>query len=226
MPRVLKKRRGLKFNYKIGEQTLVDKFLTIEDFVECTFPKDANPLAPNNGTEIFNIRFNGCPLKNNFNIVSIPELKEALINQKDIFAQTVYSKKKTAVCNEYIRKSVHSIDEVYDVVKDVMFNKDKNESRIILDGDVIKGNSQRYQTFFTKGLRCAKCGIEGKFFAKEKNLGDKSYHLNLYAVDENGNEVLMTKDHIIPLSKGEDNDISNYQTMCERCNFAKGNNEE
>lgn len=33
----------------------------------------------------------------------------------------------------------------------------------------------------------------------------------------------MTKDHIIPKSKGGADDISNYQTMCERCNEAKGN---
>lgn len=40
-------------------------------------------------------------------------------------------------------------------------------------------------------------------------------------IDENGKEVLMTKDHIIPKSKGGANDISNYQTMCKRCNEAK-----
>lgn len=40
-------------------------------------------------------------------------------------------------------------------------------------------------------------------------------------IDENGKEVLMTKDHVIPKSKGGANDISNYQTMCKRCNEAK-----
>lgn len=33
----------------------------------------------------------------------------------------------------------------------------------------------------------------------------------------------MTKDHIIPKSKGGIDDLSNYQTMCERCNKEKGN---
>lgn len=91
------------------------------------------------------------------------------------------------------------------------------------DGDLIKGNSQRYQTFFTKGCKCAICGIEGKYFAKERHLQDKAYHLNLYAVDDNGTEILMTKDHILPRSKGGIDDISNYQTMCKPCNEVKGN---
>lgn len=61
---------------------------------------------------------------------------------------------------------------------------------------------------------------------KEKRPKDVSYHLNLYAVDENGKEILMTKDHIIPKSKGGKDHISNYQTMCVRCNMTKGNNVE
>ena len=50
--------------------------------------------------------------------------------------------------------------------------------------------------------------------------------MNLYAIDENGKEVLMTKDHILPKSKGGKDEIDNYQTMCIRCNEAKGNNLE
>ena len=43
-----------------------------------------------------------------------------------------------------------------------------------------------------------------------------------YAIDGNGKEVLMTKDHIFPHNKGGKNNISNYQTMCVKCNVAKG----
>lgn len=126
----------------------------------------------------------------------------------------------------FIRKSVYSIEEIREFTKDVLFEKEKRNARVELDGDIIKGNSQRLQTFFTKGIECSCCGIEGKYFVKEKRPKDVSYHLNLYAIDENGKEILMTKDHIIPKSKGGKDHISNYQTMCVRCNMTKGNNVE
>lgn len=91
---------------------------------------------------------------------------------------------------------------------------------------MVRGNSERFQTFFTKGCSCVKCGIKGEFFAKEKRENDVSYHLNLYGFDSEGKEVLMTKDHIIPQSKGGKNHLDNYQPMCERCNKNKGNNME
>ncbi|WP_313069925.1 HNH endonuclease [Lacrimispora sp.] len=124
------------------------------------------------------------------------------------------------------RKELYSIDEIKKITKDVLFERDKKNAKIILDGDVINGNSQRYQTFLSKGCSCVKCGIEGKYFAKERTKDSRdSFHLNLYAVDKNGNEVLMTKDHIVPKSRGGKNYIDNYQTMCTICNYEKGNQE-
>ena len=88
---------------------------------------------------------------------------------------------------------------------------------------MIKGNSQRLQLFFTKGMKCVCCGIEGQYFAKEKNAGtEMSYHLNLYGIDKDGNERLITKDHIVAYSNGGKNHLDNYQTMCIDCNRLKG----
>lgn len=119
------------------------------------------------------------------------------------------------------RKGTYSIQEVYSAIKDHMFDQ-PGKAYVQLDGDEIKANSQRYQTFFTKGTKCVCCGIEGKYFAKECSPGDGHYHLNLYALDENGEEVLMTKDHIIPRSRGGANKLFNYQPMCVICNVNKG----
>ena len=85
--------------------------------------------------------------------------------------------------------------------------------------------NQKYEMFRDKGIICVSCGIEGKFFALEKpssHRASKRYHFNLYAVNEKGKEVMMTKDHIIPRSKRGRNHISNYQPMCEICNSIKG----
>lgn len=96
------------------------------------------------------------------------------------------------------RKGIYSIDEIKDITKAHLFYPINEKVKVELDGDLIKANSQRYQTFFTKGTKCVCCGIEGKYFAKEKGNNDKNYHLNLYAINDAGEEILMTKDHIIP----------------------------
>ena len=95
-------------------------------------------------------------------------------------------------------------------------------------------SSQRYQLFHEKGCTCVKCGLVGTYFALERpnavnkkgKLYTELYHFNLYGLDENGDEVLFTKDHIIPKSKGGKSSIENYQPMCYNCNHEKGNKEE
>ena len=92
-----------------------------------------------------------------------------------------------------------------------------------LDGDFIKGNNKnRYKTF-QNNLTCVGCGLEGEYFFKEryKDSNSNIWHLNLYGV-KNGKEILFTKDHIIPKSKGGLNTMSNLQTMCYGCNHEKG----
>ena len=65
----------------------------------------------------------------------------------------------------------------------------------------VERRDDRYLNFITNGFKCAKCGLEGKYVNLECNrkLGN---HLNVYAIDENGKEILLTKDHIYPKSKG------------------------
>lgn len=106
------------------------------------------------------------------------------------------------------RKSIYSIDEIRKEI-DVNSIEKKKDAFVCIDGDLIKRNSKRYRTFFTKGCDCSRCGIKGKFFAKERNINCERYHLELYALDSNGNEVMMTKG-------GRDSD-GGYLPLCENC---------
>lgn len=83
----------------------------------------------------------------------------------------------------------------------------------------IKNDSQRYQ-LFRENRTCVSCGLVGEVMKLEavSNLGVWTAHFNLYS--KSGS--LFTKDHIIPRSKGGPNCLSNYQTMCFKCNQKKG----
>lgn len=100
------------------------------------------------------------------------------------------------------------------------------------DGNLVKMYSLRLRTFKIHGTKCVTCGTEGTFFALERNHGPPNqpeanptgrYHFNLYGYNENGTEVILTKDHIRPKSKDGQDTINNMQTMCGICNCIKGN---
>ena len=112
--------------------------------------------------------------------------------------------------------------KINDVLPYISYDKKLKKIKIF-NGKKVKMFSHRYITFKEKGIKCEKCGIDGKFFLLERDekMDSDKYHFNLYAIDKNGNNILMTKDHIIPKSKGGKSDISNYQTMCTKCNLDK-----
>lgn len=90
-----------------------------------------------------------------------------------------------------------------------------------LPGYFVGVSSVRLKTFKIKGITCVTCGLIGEYFAIETSQGTSGYHLNLYAIKEDV-EIMMTKDHIIPKSKGGTWRLSNMQPMCAPCNVEKG----
>ena len=116
-----------------------------------------------------------------------------------------------------IRKETYSVDVVLEHIRN-------SNHRVVLDGDSVRVKGVRMLSFLRNGITCVSCGVKGVFFAKEKtSKADRSFHLNLYGIKENGKEVLMTRDHIYPRSLGGSEDITNMQTMCQCCNSRKGN---
>jgi len=85
---------------------------------------------------------------------------------------------------------------------------------------LVKMNSQRY-FMFKENLCCVCCGLKGSRMFLEYHPYDMTPHFNLYGVD-NGELILMTKDHILAKALGGEDRHSNYQTMCSVCNGLKG----
>lgn len=91
------------------------------------------------------------------------------------------------------------------------------------DGVQVNMDSLRYATFKRCGVKCCWCGIEGSFFLLQARPDERPGigHFNLYALDRDKALVLMTKDHVIPKSKGGGDKAKNLVTMCCNCNFLK-----
>lgn len=125
----------------------------------------------------------------------------------------------------------YSIEEVFQMIgednlKTECYNKSSKsvENQIEVDGYTVYTRSLRYMTFYQKGCKCCVCGKEGTHFTLDESHSDNPMrkHFNLRADDG----TLITKDHIIPKSRGGRDHISNMQTMCCVCNKAKGNHME
>lgn len=124
------------------------------------------------------------------------------------------------------RIKTFSIEEVEEMVREDVINSeckniDKNcKHNVQVEGHNVYTTSLRYKTFIEKGYTCVCCGRTGAYYALEKSTGSNQNraHFNLYSDDD----VLMTKDHILPKSKGGRDCIENMQTMCTVCNSAKG----
>lgn len=148
--------KGLRFNYKIDGKVLMDKYQTIDDFLSTEFPKNDNPLSPTLNTEITGIKWNGSTISISNKIHTVKDLTDLLSkeNVENIFISNrdVRLHKIKPKHDDLIRKSTYSIEYVHSKVKDVLFEKDKRNAKVDFDGDLIKGNSQRYQTFFYKRL--------------------------------------------------------------------------
>ena len=136
-----------------------------------------------------------------------------MVRAKDVY-DVGYILERLPTLN-YVNLKEEALDNLRRVKKDSKF--------MVLGDDEVNIYSLRLYTFKSKGIKCVTCGIEGQFFAKEKHINDNRYHLNLYAIDSNGDEVLMTKDHVIPKCIGGRNNLNNMQPMCKVCNENKGN---
>lgn len=82
---------------------------------------------------------------------------------------------------------------------------------------LINTHSQRLKCFKRNPI-CAYCDRVGALWLLQKQSSDTDWCLNLYAIDPNDKLVLMTRDHIFPISRGGGDGLYNSTTSCEPCN--------
>jgi len=106
---------------------------------------------------------------------------------------------------------------------DTLFNFIKNNPAegYYVDVDGNRSKLRRAKILMEIGLDCVECHLKGKFFALER-WPDNSLHLDLYGIDEAGDEILITIDHILAKYNGGKDELSNYATLCKVCNELKG----
>ncbi len=123
--------------------------------------------------------------------------------------------------SDYVRLGKYEID---DVLKHVSLNPEDKPKNVRFNGHRIFMGSKRYQNFKAHGNICVECGLVGTHFYLErhKNQMSGNYHFNMYGLNSDGEEVMLTKDHIVPKAKGGLDEIINFQVMCSPCNSKKG----
>lgn len=116
---------------------------------------------------------------------------------------------------------------IHEVLENVPLEKTKHEEYQYFDCNRVRTTSDRYRNFKKNGVKCIKCGFEGQYFILERPIVKRpkskiGWHFNLYGLDKFGHEIMLTRDHIIPLSLDGPDELSNLQPMCAPCNFDKG----
>jgi HNH endonuclease len=131
--------------------------------------------------------------------------------------------------NRYIRHGVCTPEEVLPLVKE---HYGSSLPRPTFHGFKVGVSSLRMKTFQHDGLTCRGCGLVASFFAVEDfhtawaaSAGAAKAsqpHLNLYGINDKGEEVLFTHDHVLARALGGADNLNNVQTMCSPCNNKKG----
>lgn len=104
------------------------------------------------------------------------------------------------------------------------------KQRVEIMGQMVALGGMRIQSFFHKELCCSseECSLKPAFFAIEKGeakrkgrVNRSNYQLNIYGINECGDEIEFTHDHTLARGLGGEDVLENISIMCLRCNQRK-----
>lgn len=107
-----------------------------------------------------------------------------------------------------------------------ILDEDDKESRLLSGKKISRASGWLlFKSMQGQEIKCWNCECIADRWIAEKGRSDKmgSPVLNLWGTAADGHLVMMTRDHIIPKSKGGVDDIANLRPGCADCNSSRGN---
>lgn len=98
----------------------------------------------------------------------------------------------------------------------------EGKPKINILGHTLKLRGMRYQTLIRDRVTCMNCGKKATIAYLWFDPRGR-YLLNFFATREECQADMLTKDHIIPKSKGGPTELNNLRCLCFDCNSKKGN---
>ena len=129
----------------------------------------------------------------------------------------------------YIRHSTVPLEVGFGAIRaavDFLERREGKPPKNTINGIELNTCSTRLKTFLKHGIVCSCCNLTAAHWAIERFPNTESWHLNLWAIDDNGYEVLMTHDHTVARALGGADNLSNTTTMCSPCNAKKAQGEQ
>ncbi len=96
-----------------------------------------------------------------------------------------------------------------------------NKEKVALYGKKFKSEHKELYNFYSRLRVYRKTSAEGSHTVQEWNELKKLYNYMCLSCKKIEPEVKLCEDHIVPLSKGGNNFISNIQPLCRPCNTSK-----
>ena len=109
-----------------------------------------------------------------------------------------------------------SINDVLDAAKHTSTTK----HLFVVDGITCSARTPTFKLIRKYGIQCTCCKAIATHFILLPNINSYTHSPRLMF----SNGTYMTKDHIIPKSKGGPNKQTNFQLMCYDCNLLKADN--